>query len=98
MSDRSTTVVAAGAAAAPVLKELSAAPITIAPVARPKTIRLAAIGFGSRISHICRMICRLDDSIQVTAVADRRLAKAREWADEREIPARQKISYFESYD
>jgi predicted dehydrogenase len=100
MSDRSTTVVPAGAAAAPVLKELPAVLGGVVPVPRvaSRTIKLAAIGFGSRISHMSRMICQLDDSIHVTAVADNRLTKAREWADEREIPSREKIHYFEQYD
>jgi predicted dehydrogenase len=99
MSDRSPTAVAAGAVTAPVLKELPTAPASAdAPRAPSKTIRLAAIGFGSRISHMCRMICQLDDRIQVAAVADNRLAKARQWADEREIPAREKIHYLENYD
>src|SRR5436305_633496 len=100
MSKSSSTAVIArsGATGAPVLKELPAAPIDTAPRVQPKTLRLAAIGFGSRISHICRMICRLDDRIRVSAVADNSLNKAREWADEREIPAREKIHYFHDYD
>src|SRR5689334_8282242 len=98
MSDRSTTAVTTGAISAPVLKELPSAIKAPAPAVESRTIRLAAIGFGSRISHICRMVCRLDDSIRVTAVADNRLAKAREWADEREIPARERIRFFEDYD
>ena len=51
-----------------------------------RTIRLAAIGFGSRISHICRMLCKLDPNIRVAAAMDTDTQRSRQWAAEREIP------------
>lgn len=65
---------------------------------RTRTIRLAAIGFGSRISHICALLCRIDPDIRVAAAMDPSVERSKQWAREREIPHAEKIQYFQDFE
>src|SRR5690348_15029051 len=93
-----TNDVQSGVLSSPVQVELPTQPARPARRARTGTIRLAAIGFGSRISHICALLCRIDPHIRVTAAMDPHVAQSRQWAREREIPDADRIHFFDDFD
>jgi predicted dehydrogenase len=50
------------------------------------SIRLAVIGFGSRISHVVKGMCALSSDVRLSAIADPDEQAARGWIKTREVP------------
>jgi predicted dehydrogenase len=82
----------------PVQVELPSQTVKPARRGRTQTIRLAAIGFGSRISHICALLCRIDPQIRVAAAMDPHIEQSKQWAREREIPDSDRIHFFDDFE